>query len=143
MYHYCKQNNSHKQQQKLFIIYSGYYAEEEQLRLQALYDADDEGDPVMMDEMTPTHMFPLAPHHSSERKAAFNSSTASNTTSTMPTSHNNNKNNNATTSSRPKMGHIFTKDSGFGLNKLSYVGPIVMGFGGKYDHIVPCVSYRI
>lgn len=94
-----------------------------------------EGNPVIVDKTVPANMLPLPPHHSTGRMASVNSSVVGNTTSTMSTIHNENVAYNDTTSSRPKMGHIFTKDTGFGLNKLSYVGPIVMGFGGKYDLI--------
>ena len=116
------------------IITLGYYAEEEQLRLQALYEAEEavDGDTVIVDKTVPPYMHPLPPHHSTGRMPPPNSSAVGNTTSTMSTIHNDNMADNDTTSSRPKMGHIFTKDTGFGLNKLSYVGPIVMGFGGKY-----------
>ena len=89
----------------------------------------------MVDKTVPAHMFPLPPHYSTGRVAGINSLTIGNTTSSISTIYNDNMADNDTTSSRPKMGHIFTKDSGFGLNKLSYVGPIVMGFGGKYDFI--------
>lgn len=100
-------------------------------------ESTDEG-PVVVDKTVPANVFPVPPHYS--RMAAINSSTVGNTTSSMSTIHSDNMSDNDTTSSRPKMGHIFNKDTGFGLNKLSYVGPIVMGFGGTYELITSTVT---
>lgn len=90
----------------------------------------------MLDKIAPTRKFPQPPHHPSGGKGGSGPSTGGDTSSSVPALHGDNVTNNDTTSGVPTTGTIFTKDSGFGLNKLSYVGPIVMGFGGKYDFII-------
>lgn len=98
-----------------------------------MIDAEDGGDDeaAVVDKMSPTHMFPLPPFYSSGRnKATSNSSAVANATAPAPTARSDNVSHNGT-GGGPVVGPIFTTDSGFGLNKLSYVGPIVMGFGGN------------
>ncbi|XP_071542795.1 uncharacterized protein [Panulirus ornatus] len=122
----------------------GYYAEEEQLRRQSVNGSN--SSPTFVLNISTTYALPLPPHtvrvgrppplHIREGYSA-NNSLANNTVTTTIITNNTAMFGNDTTS-RPFMGKIFPPDTGFGLNKLSYVGPIVMGFGG-FVIVAACV----
>ncbi|XP_045608238.1 uncharacterized protein [Procambarus clarkii] len=120
----------------------GYYAEEEELRRQSWNGSGSSS--AMVVNMS-SYTLPLPPHvpgrqrptpAHGHRDSSSSDTSTNNTTTTIITSNNTLFNNDTT--SRPSMGKVFPPDGGFGLNKLSYVGPIVMGFGG-FVIVAACV----
>ncbi|KAK7075511.1 hypothetical protein SK128_020909 [Halocaridina rubra] len=112
-----------------------YYAEEAQLRRQSGQNGTTN---LIVSNTTNSYPLPIFPHTGSRTHPPSdpqnnhvgyaNTTNATSTPSTIINTTNIPGNN---TISRPGMGMIFPQEGGFGLNKLSYVGPIVMGFGGK------------
>ncbi|XP_042224622.1 uncharacterized protein LOC121868269 [Homarus americanus] len=131
----------------------GYYAEEEELRRQSGNGTSGSSTTTLVVNVT-TYTLPLPPHtinrgstsrvsrppppHVASRDNSYSStnSTINNTVTTIITNGTTMFGNGTT--SRPAMGRVFPPEGGFGLNKLSYVGPIVMGFGG-FVIVAACV----
>ncbi|XP_068222402.1 uncharacterized protein [Palaemon carinicauda] len=122
----------------------GYYAEEAQLRRQA---TQNNTVPLSVSNSTNNYPLPLPPHTTGSRThppSSPQNGSGSNITNALNTSTPTTIINSTSafggnfTGSRPGMGMVFPSEGGFGLNKLSYVGPIVMGFGG-FVIVAACV----